>query len=352
MANDKSERRKKTTRKIVKLLIFIIILLLYYVYEIKFSDTYVSTNETQTNTIEQENESYYQSNVGASQGELILTMINVGQADCFLLNQNGKTALVDCGEIDTVEQAVEYLKKIGITKLDYVIGTHPHSDHMGGMYKIITNFEVGKIIIPDKDVTTNWYKVLKSELEKVYYSGEYSEDVSETELGKAYYDVENPEVGDVYELGLATIEVIGPMEEEYSAINNYSIVLKVTFGEMDIIMTGDAESKSEREILKSNQDLDAEILKLGHHGSDTSSCDAWLDAISPKYALISAGLGNIHEHPTQSVMEELEERDIKVYRTDESGTVRVIITSDDVSFSCEPGSYLSGIELEEKENAK
>jgi len=117
---------------------------------------------------------------------------------------------------------------------------------------------------------------------------------------------------------------------------------------MDMIMTGDAETEIEEKILKSGVDIDAEILKLGHHGSDTSNSEEFLDAISPEYGLISCGLGNKYEHPIKEIMERLEERDIEVYRTDESGSVVMTITTDSVSFNCEAGDYLSGVELEAK----
>lgn len=339
MSNGKSGRKKKLAQKIGRVLIMVIILVLWYVYETKFSDTAVSTEQTQTNTIEQEEEIYTQSDVGISnvEGELILTMIDVGQADCFLLEQNGKTALVDCGTRSTGKDAVEYLKSLGITKLDYVFGTHPHDDHMGGMYDVITNFKIGKIIIPEVEageVTANWYITLMEEIQTNNYI------------------VEDPEKGDIYSLGGAVIKVIEQMTDAGSNINNYSIVLKVSFGEMDIIMTGDAELEVEELILNSGENIDAEIFKVGHHGSDTSNSEEFLDAISPEYALISTKLGNKYDHPIKSTMEKLEERNIEVYRTDENGIVIATITPKGVTFSCEPGDYLSGIELEEKEGTK
>lgn len=130
--------------------------------------------------------------------------------------------------------------------------------------------------------------------------------------------------------------------------NNYAIVLKVSFGQMDMIMTGDAETEIEEMILESGADIDAEILKVGHHGSDTSSSEAFLDAVSPEYGLISCKVGNKYEHPIKSTMEELEERKVEIYRTDECGSVIMTVTTDDVTFNCEPGDYLSGIELEER----
>lgn len=268
-----------------------------------------------------------------AEGELIVHMIDVGQADSFLLVQGDQVALVDCGTRSSGKDVVAYLQRLGITKINYLFGTHPHDDHMGGMYDVITNFEIETIIIPEVkngEVTANWYlKLMK-------------------EIRDGGYQVEHPRLDMVYHIGDADIKVIGPISKPVNNVNNYSIVLKVSFGEMDMIMTGDAEKAVEREILEAGYDIEAEILKLGHHGSDTSSSAEFLDAIDPEYALVSAGVGNQYDHPIESVMEEMEERDIKLYRTDESGTVILLITSDDVSFNCEPGDYLSGTQLEER----
>lgn len=267
------------------------------------------------------------------EGKLQVHMIDVGQADSFLLVQGDTTALIDCGTRSTGKDVVEYLNNLGITKIDYVFGTHPHDDHMGGMYDVITNFEIGKIILPEiepGDVTSNWYGKLMNEIT----------------IGE--YVLEIAKVGSIYELGDANMKVIGPMSKPDGNINNYSTVLKVSFGEMDIIMSGDAETEVEEEIIESGENLDAEILKVGHHGSDTSTSDEFLDSISPNYALISAKVGNKYEHPIKSTMDKLEERNIEVYRTDENGTVIMTVTSDDVEFDCEPGDYLSGIELEKR----
>ena len=274
-------------------------------------------------------------NVQDVEGQLTVHMIDVGQADCFLLIQDGVTALVDCGTRSTGKDAVEYIKELGITKLDYVIGTHPHDDHMGGMYDVITNFDVGTVIIPDSrdaEITVKWYLKLM------------------TELKTGGYRVDYPEVGDNFELGDATMQVLAAETDVSGNTNNYSIVMKVSFGQMDMIMTGDAETEVEEIILSTGADIDAEILKLGHHGSDTSSSEAFLDAISPEYGLISCKVGNKYEHPIKSTMDKLEAREVEVYRTDECGNVVMTITTDGVTFSCEPGDYLSGVELEEREN--
>lgn len=331
MTNGKSGRKKqsnvnqKLKKKITTLLIVILILLISTIFEMYFGEDTQDTSSSATSNTNIE-------------GELVLTMIDVGQADSFLLEQNGKTALIDCGTRSTGKDVVEYLQNEGITRIDYVFGTHPHDDHMGGMYDVITNFEIGTIILPEvkaNEVTTNWYIKLMTEIKNGGYNLEYAKE------------------GTIYDLGDATMKIIGPISLPESNLNNYSTVLKVSFGEMDIIMTGDAEITVEEEILEKYQDeLDAEILKMGHHGSDTSTSDEFLKAISPEYALISAKIGNKYEHPIKSVMQKLENADIEVYRTDENGTVEVTITTDNITFSCEPGDYLSGIELEERENEK
>lgn len=330
MANVKKVRKKHgRLTKVIGVLVFLLIVGFYLWEEIP---QWVGENESLGNQSETIQESQNQE-VQEQEGELILTMIDVGQADGFYLEQNGKTAVIDCGTVSTGKDMVDYLKAQGVTRLDYVIGTHPHEDHMGGMYDIITNFEVGTIVIPKvtkNDITSKWYAKLMKEIKDAKHTVDY------------------PEVGEIYTLGDSKMEVLGPKEEPKSNLNNYSIVMKITFGTMDIIMTGDAEKDIEAEIIASGADLDAEILKLGHHGSDTSSSKEFLDAVDPDYALISAKVGNKYEHPTKSVMEDLDNLDIEVYRTDECGTVVLTITDNNVEFSTEPGDYLSGIELEER----
>ena len=266
------------------------------------------------------------------EGELIVHVIDCGQADSILLMQGDQTALVDCGTRSTGRDVVRYIKTLGITKLDYVIGTHPHDDHMGGMYDVLTNFEIGTVIISagKPESTTNWYTKLMAELK----TGEY----------QIHYAKEE----DIFNLGEAKMQVIAAETDVGGNTNNYSIVMKVSFGQNDIIMTGDAETEVEEKILESGVNIDAEILKVGHHGSNTSTSEEFLDKISPEYALISCEVSNKHGHPTRDTMDKLKARGIEVYRTDECSTIIVTITSNDISFNCEPGDYLSGPELEER----
>ena len=334
MAYGKNDRK---TSKLAKIAIILVVLLIASMLGIDIPsmiDIFATEPVNPQSTTETTAQSVVQTN---PQGTLIVTMIDVGQGDSFLLEQNGTYGLIDCGTSSGGKAVVEYLQEKGITKLQYVFGTHPHDDHEGGMAYVIQNVNVGKIILPqikEEHAQTTWYK----KLIKVIKDGGYK--------------LEYVELGNVYTLGKAQIKVIGPISDPKDDKNNYSTVLKVSFGENDIIFTGDAEVPVERDILKSGQDVDAEILKVGHHGSDTSSSEEWLDAISPEYALISCELDNKHEHPIKEIMQRLEERDIIVYRTDECGTVVVTITATDITFSCPPGDYLSGIELAEREGVK
>lgn len=323
MSNDSHARKKWLLSIIATILIGILSLFGINIYE------YIP-NEDGGQQQTQGTETFTENDI------LNLTMVDVGQADGFVFMQDEKTAVIDCGTRSTGKDLVEYLKQSNVTKLDYVVGTHPHDDHMGGMYDVITNFEVGEVIIPKvtkNSITTNWYLKLMNELKTGGYTVTY------------------PNVGDEFTLGKAKMKVIAPFEEPESNLNNYSIVMMVSLGEMDVLMTGDMEKDVEKQILAKNSNIDAEILKLGHHGSDTSSCVEFLEAVNPQYALCSSKVGNKYEHPIKSTMDNLKQRKIPVYRTDESGTVIVKITPKNVEFSCKPGDYLSGVELEEKMNA-
>lgn len=335
MANAKSGRKKLLKIMLAVAIFAIIVFIAKIVLPDSILQPEVEENVTQTeNTTSSTQETQSSTEIHTEfDGELVLTMIEVGQADSFLFEYEGKYALVDCGTRSTGKDVVEYLRENGITNLDYVFGTHPHDDHMGGMYEVITNVEVGKVIIPEVEageITANWYMKLIDE------------------LSKGNYEVDYPEVGEMYYLEDVAIKVIAQMEDAKGNTNNYSTVMKVTFGEMDIIMTGDAETEVEEVILQSREDISAEILKMGHHGSDTSSSEEFLDAIDPDYALISCKVGNKYKHPVKETMEKLEKRNIEVYRTDECGTVVATITATDVTFNCDPGDYLSGPELEER----
>ncbi len=269
----------------------------------------------------------------ADSEHLLVTMLDIGQGDAFLLECNGKLAMVDCGPPEALETILSYFDVHGIKKIDYFFGTHPHDDHLGSLSELIDNIEIETIVIPEVTVNVSpWYT-----------------DLTEKLADEDYY-VEIASVGNRYFLGDTVIEIIGPLSEPSEDLNDYSIVMKVSFGEMDLLMTGDATTSVEKELLNANINLEAKILKVGHHGSKTSTSAKFLKAVNPDYALISCKVGNRYKHPTKEVMDRLFENNVTVYRTDECGTVHLIITKTDVTFCVEEGDYLSGPELEEKLN--
>lgn len=344
MSNDNNDRKKKLDKKTILtmaglLLISILVIALLPEEDNKGTDVeelqhestpvYQTDKEQQSNSTE--NSSIQNTEGATANKELIFSMVDVGQADGFVLEYGDMVAVIDCGTSSTCKEMVNYLQDREITQIDLLFGSHPHDDHMGGMMTILENFKIGKVIIPEaENITSDWYMELEEEL----YEGDY--------------DVRFIKEGDVYYMDDVTITVLEQMSNPIDDINNYSAIMKITLGEMDIIMTGDAETKVEKELLQSGKDISAEVLKIGHHGSNTSTSITFLNAVNLTYALISSGVGNRYKHPTEKTMERLENKGIITYRTDECGTVVLTITPTDITFNCEPGDYLSGTELKEK----
>ena len=215
--------------------------------------------------------------------------------------------LIDGGESDETDGVIRFLEEKHVEKLDYIVATHPHSDHMGGMYKIIDEFKIGQVIIPhlaDKDIPTTRY------YEKFLDSCD-SKDVS----------LKEAEIGRIIELGDAQIEIIAPCSRSYDNTNNYSVGLFLTHGENTFIFTGDAEALAEKEMKKSGRLRHADVYKANHHGSDTSSCAEFMEIISPDYAVISCGEGNSYGHPNKKALKAISKYTDEIYRTDINGTV-------------------------------
>ncbi|HEY5556309.1 ComEC/Rec2 family competence protein [Acetobacterium sp.] len=194
-------------------------------------------------------------------------------------------------------------------------------DHLGSIDSVINSFPVGKVFFPKQTSTTNTFKDFV------------------TAVKNKGLTLTVPTVGDTFNIGEATVTIRAPNGTGYEDANDYSIVVKVTYGNTSFLLTGDAEAVSESQMVSKGLDLSATVLKVGHHGSRTSTGDSFLDKVNPKFAVISVGKGNSYGHPTQEVMNRLQARGIPVYRTDENGTVVATSNGTDVTFNTSPGSY-------------
>lgn len=234
--------------------------------------------------------------------------LDVGQADSILLTSNGESMLIDAGTNDAGDTVVDDIKNLGITKLNYIVGTHPHEDHIGGMDNVINTFDIGTIYMPKIQSNTKTF-----------------EDVLDAISNKGL-KITTPEVGSTFNVGNISCEVmqcgVGTEAEQKSNLNLSSIVIRATYGSQSYLFMGDATDTNE----SARSWPQTNVLKVGHHGSDTSTSQKFLNQVKPEIAVISVGTGNTYGHPKQTTIDKLTKIGAKIYRTDESGTVT--ITSD------------------------
>lgn len=239
--------------------------------------------------------------------------VDVGQGDCSLIMHDGQTILIDSGEKGTEEIVIDYITNQGINSLDYVIATHPHSDHIGSLDDVINAFSVKNVIMPRlSEINTPTTAAYESLLNAVKNSGAR---------------VIPATVGATYSIGQLEMTVLSPLEQSED-INNMSVVVNLTFGETSFLFTGDAEAPAEKIMLNGEyaRYLNADVLKVGHHGSSSSSSKRFLDKVTPDIAVISCGQGNDYGHPHKETVSALTSRDVEILRTDEKGTI--VIESD------------------------
>ena len=283
----------KRKKKLVSSFIILIIVGIFYLFQ------NYPTNEVSKNINKRINEVPV-----TSEERLEVTFIDVGQADSILLENEGHYMLVDAGNNEDGPKLVNYFKNQNIHQFDYVIGTHPHEDHIGGLDNIIEDFDINTFYMPDVITTTKTF-----------------EDVLDA-LGEKNMTLSIPKTNATFKLGDATVKVLYVGTEDESDLNDTSIVLKVTYQNVSFLLTGDASTKVEEKL--NPADLESTVLKVGHHGSSTATNEKFLNTVNPKYAIISVGENNQYEHPHTTVLNTLAAHNITTYRTDQDGTIKVI----------------------------
>lgn len=267
-----------------------------------------------------------QAQAGMEDG-LLVYFLDVGQGDSELVRIPGETeyfnVLIDTGEYEYADGLTDTLKSLGVERIDALVCSHPHTDHMGCMARIVQRFEIGTLYLPilpeEQTPTTAAYeKLLDVVTEKgVPMVQLYEDALIETPAG-------------------AQFQVMSPRKDaEWESVNDYSAVLRLTYGESSFLFTGDAEKGSEAVILEDGYDVGADVLKCGHHGSKTSTSAKFLKAVNPEYAVISCGKDNRYGHPHKGTLDKLGKLGVEVYRTDQDGTV--LAKSDGKTITWETG---------------
>lgn len=260
---------------------------------------------------------------------LVVHYIDVGQADCMLLVAGQTTVLIDGGNTDTSSQVVSYLRRYGVEELDLIVNTHPHGDHLGGIPSVMAAFPVREVWCSHPDYDT------------------YLFDRFEQALDQEGLTSIQPAVGTVYASDGLTITVLGPLQpnEHYNDLNDTSLVLLVQYGQRKFLFTGDMEAYAEKQLVSAGKVPDVDVLKVGHHGSYSSTCQDFLDKAKPEYGIISCMLGNEYGHPHDGPMNRLQNAEVELYRTDLMGSVVLVTDGNTLAFFLETtNTELTGYE--------
>lgn len=248
--------------------------------------------------------------------------LDVGQADCALLECDGEYIIIDGGNVDDSSLVVSYLQQQGVTRLEAVIATHAHEDHVGGLPGVLAVYETAAVYAPTRTYSSGCFD------DFLYYTNQQG------------LEVTIPAPGDVISFGSATATVLGPVQS-YADPNDTSIVLMVQLGDTRFLFTGDMETQAENDMLDywgERFDWHADVLKVGHHGSETSTGYRFLRAVMPTYGVISVGEGNSYGHPHEAPLSRLRDAEVTLYRTDTLGSIVAVTDGVAVTFSWNNGS--------------
>ena len=306
---EKSDRKKKT-RNIKYLLLIVAVL---FAALISFSE---SINTSFIPTWQDIYQAFGLSPKTETRENLTVHYLDVGQSDSIFIMNGDHNILIDSGDNQSYKFVISYLNRYGVKKIDMLVATHLHADHIGGMDQVIKNYEIGTILmseLPDSLVpATKTYTDMLKEVEAKNYK-----------LTKA-------KTGDIFRFGEAIFRVNNP-DKQYSDINDFSVVLRLDYGKTSFLFSGDASAPAEEEMAKYPQFTNVDVLGVSHHGSNSASTANYLRLVSPLYAIISVGEGNSYGFPKKEVMTRLSQTGAKIYRTDQNGTI--LVKSDGINIS-------------------
>ncbi|HZJ78764.1 MAG TPA: ComEC/Rec2 family competence protein [Clostridia bacterium] len=261
----------------------------------------------------------YSNDFNDSELPLTVHFIDVGQGDCIFIKYELCNILIDSGERGNEETVTRYIKNLGIDNLDYVVSTHPHSDHIGSMPGVFESFEVLNVIVPKlTDINVPTTRTYENFLSAVSSSG-----------ANGIYAV----VGSVYTAGDLSFEILSP-SEQYSELNNMSVAIRLDYKDNSFLFMGDAEERAEKDIMLNDFDIDVDVLKVGHHGSKYSNKNTFLESVAPKIAVICCGKNNSYGHPHIETLKSFEKMGTPVFRTDLAGNIVVGSDGEELTVKC------------------
>lgn len=301
-------KHKKIKRNIKRNFFEILIILLAFLI--------INNQDKIKNLFNQNNNQNQNAYINTNNDLLKVHYLDVGQGDSIFIElPNNETMLIDAAESYQSENIINYLKNLNYKKIDYVIGTHPHTDHIGGLKDIINTFEIGKIYMPKVVSTTKTYESLLMTIKDKNLK------INTAKAGTSIIDIDT-----------LKINILAPNNSTYTELNNYSVVTKITYGTTKFLFMGDAEKLSENEI---KEDVTADVIKIGHHGSNTSSSIDFIKKVNAKYGIISVGLNNKYNLPKEETITNWENSGTKIYLTSINGTITAISDGTNIKIESE-----------------